>query len=104
VCDIHHVIPWQQGGRSELDNLVPLCSRHHHHVHEGGWTLTLHPNRHIDLLRPDGTPHTTGPTSVDVAPSGVANETQDLQGLTAAALAAAVARNCHPTTGPPPAA
>jgi hypothetical protein len=102
-CDIHHVTPWQQGGRSDLDNLVPLCSRHHHHVHEGGWTLTLWPDRHIDLLRPDGTPHTPGDatTTVDVAPGGVANNTRDLQVLAATAVAAAVARNCHPTTGPP---
>jgi hypothetical protein len=100
-CDIHHVTPWHSGGRSDLDNLVPLCSRHHHHVHEGGWTLTLWADRHIDLLRPDGTPHTTDNTTVDVAPKGVANDIQELQSLMAAALAAAVARNCHPTTGPP---
>ncbi len=36
-CDIHHLHPWEAGGRTDLDNLVPLCSKHHHLVHEGGW-------------------------------------------------------------------
>ncbi len=28
-CDIHHVVPWQQGGRTDRDNLVALCRVHH---------------------------------------------------------------------------
>ncbi|HZB41101.1 MAG TPA: HNH endonuclease signature motif containing protein [Ilumatobacter sp.] len=27
ACQIHHVIPWDQGGRTDLQNLAPLCSR-----------------------------------------------------------------------------
>ena len=40
-CQIHHIRYWEDGGPSDLDNMVPLCSRHHHDVHEGGWNLTL---------------------------------------------------------------
>ena len=29
----HHVQHWSQGGATALDNLVLLCSRHHHQVH-----------------------------------------------------------------------
>lgn len=36
-CEVHHVIPWDPGGRTDMDNLRPRCSRHHHLVHEGGW-------------------------------------------------------------------
>ena len=36
-CDIHHVIPWNRAGPTNLDNLLPLCTSHHHAVHEGGW-------------------------------------------------------------------
>jgi hypothetical protein len=43
-CDIHHLTPWNQGGRTDLDNLVPLCSKHHHLVHEGGWATERLPN------------------------------------------------------------
>ncbi len=36
-CDIHHLEEWMQGGATNLDNLIPLCSKHHHLVHEGQW-------------------------------------------------------------------
>src|SRR5262249_18940565 len=36
-CPIHHVVPVERGGPTDLDNLVPLCSDDHHLVHEGGW-------------------------------------------------------------------
>ncbi len=42
-CEPHHIEYWEHGGRTDLINLVPLCSRHHHAVHEGGWTLTFDP-------------------------------------------------------------
>ena len=35
----HHVVHWSKGGRTDLDNLVLLCSRHHWMVHEGGWQI-----------------------------------------------------------------
>ena len=70
-CDIHHVNPWTPTGLTDLDNLLPLCSRHHHLVHEGGWTLTLRADRTTVWCRPDGTIHYDGST-VDVAPTGVA--------------------------------
>ncbi|MFM8529678.1 MAG: DUF222 domain-containing protein [Ilumatobacteraceae bacterium] len=35
----HHITPWEQGGPSDLANLLPLCSAHHHAVHEGGWKI-----------------------------------------------------------------
>jgi hypothetical protein len=38
--EAHHVIPWEKGGSTDLDNLVLLCKAHHHAVHEGGWWLT----------------------------------------------------------------
>ena len=63
-CRIHHVTWWEHLGATNLDNLLPLCERHHHHVHEGGWTLTLKPDRTITLRRPDGTLHHEGPTTI----------------------------------------
>jgi hypothetical protein len=38
-CHAHHVQHWENGGPTDLDNLVLICSRHHHAVHEGGWTV-----------------------------------------------------------------
>lgn len=43
-CQIHHIHYWETGGVTDLANMVPLCSRHHHDVHEGGWKLDLDPD------------------------------------------------------------
>jgi hypothetical protein len=61
-CHVHHVVPWYLGGRSDIDNLAPLCNEHHHLVHEGGWTLTLASDRIATWTRPDGVVDHTGPT------------------------------------------
>jgi hypothetical protein len=53
-CRIHHIVWWSKGGPTTLDNLVPLCSQHHHQVHEGGWNLSMTPDRHLTWRRPDG--------------------------------------------------
>jgi hypothetical protein len=53
-CEIHHIVPWELGGPTDLQNLLPLCSRHHHLVHEGGWTLHLAPDRTLTITQPDG--------------------------------------------------
>jgi hypothetical protein len=42
-CNVHHIEYWENGGSTDLNNMVPLCSRHHHAAHEGGWTLHLEP-------------------------------------------------------------
>jgi hypothetical protein len=58
---IHHVIWWEHHGPTNLDNLVPLCERHHQKIHLRGWKLTLTANRQLTLNLPDGTTMTTGP-------------------------------------------
>jgi hypothetical protein len=42
-CEAHHVVPWEQGGPTDITNLALLCLAHHHAVHEGGWTMALKP-------------------------------------------------------------
>src|SRR5438445_10193957 len=45
--EAHHVVHWIDGGPTDLANLVLLCWRHHHAVHEGGsgWRCQLGPSR-----------------------------------------------------------
>lgn len=38
-CDIHHIVPWAEGGETELDNLCLLCRYHHTKVHLDQLTL-----------------------------------------------------------------
>jgi hypothetical protein len=56
-----------QQGLTNIDNLVPLCRRHHHLVHEGGWKLHLDADRTLTVTQPDG--HTTihGPPKIRAA-------------------------------------
>jgi hypothetical protein len=35
----HHVRHWLHGGETSVENLIQLCTRHHHLVHEGGWSV-----------------------------------------------------------------
>ncbi len=56
-CQAHHIHEWENGGLTDLDNLVPLCSKHHHAVHEGGYTIKLLPDRTLRIFQPNGTLH-----------------------------------------------
>ena len=40
-CDLHHIVWWRHGGATDLANLLPLCSRHHHDIHDNNWQLSL---------------------------------------------------------------
>ncbi len=96
-CDIHHVTAWtRQRGPTNLANLLPLCDRHHHLVHEGHWHLTLHPDRTITLQRPDGTTTFHG-TTIDVAPTGTHQTPPTTTTLPTPAATPTPARNRHDT-------
>ena len=60
-CKLHHIVWWRNGGRTDLDNLLPVCSRHHHAIHDRGWDVHLGPNRELTLTLPDGAVRNTGP-------------------------------------------
>lgn len=50
-CEIHHLHPFELGGATDLADLIPLCSRHHHVIHEPGWELHLAPDRTLTIHR-----------------------------------------------------
>jgi hypothetical protein len=59
-CQIHHLEPWQHGGRTDLAGMGPMCGHDHHLVHEGGHVLTLDPvTRVTTMTAPDGTVRTS---------------------------------------------
>ncbi len=47
ITQIHHIIWWENGGITAIINGVPLCSTHHHLVHEGQWTVNYNPTTGI---------------------------------------------------------
>ncbi|WP_232666587.1 HNH endonuclease signature motif containing protein, partial [Pseudonocardia sp. TRM90224] len=40
-CDIHHIIEWQNGGPTEINNLVMLCRMHHREIHATEWVVRI---------------------------------------------------------------
>ena len=52
LCQVHHVDWYTLGGNTDIGDLLPLCSRHHHLVHEGGWVLHLAPDRTLTITKP----------------------------------------------------
>ena len=52
-CQAHHVIHWEDGGPTDIDNLCLLCSDcHHKQVHERGAQLTRGPDGKFHLELP----------------------------------------------------
>ena len=58
TCHVHHIAEWDDLGPTDLDNLIPVCSFHHHRVHERRWQLQLDPStRQLTVRLPDGALH-----------------------------------------------
>ena len=53
-CQVHHIEPWQTGGRTDLSNAVALCSFHHHAVHRPQWRASLGSRGEFIVHRADG--------------------------------------------------
>lgn len=65
ACVIHHVVWWRHGGRTDLDNLVPICIRHHHRLHDGGWSARLDEHRQLHIRTPSGQTMVSGPNRIE---------------------------------------
>jgi hypothetical protein len=53
-CEAHHVRWVLDGGTTALDNLVLLCTRHHHLLHSPGWHAKLLPDTTLIVTTPHG--------------------------------------------------
>jgi hypothetical protein len=71
----HHVLPWEHGGPTDIDNLMLLCPAHHRLFHEGDYSIDAHGDGKFTFRTPDGRaieppPLRTGPDATPTA-SGV---------------------------------
>ena len=56
-CQAHHLIPWEAGGPTDIDNLCLLCSRCYHQVHDDGWQIRQTPaGKHVPPTTPPHKP------------------------------------------------
>ena len=66
-CKLHHIVWWRNGGRTDLHNLLPVCTHHHSKIHDARWIINLGPNRELQLTLPDSTIHNTDPPNRQAA-------------------------------------
>lgn len=57
----HHIVWWSRGGKTDLDNLVLICSFHHRLVHEHRWRIERGADGQIAWYRPSGVRYRAGP-------------------------------------------
>src|SRR3954466_4170049 len=55
LCEVHHVVPWLDGGSTDIDNLVLACPRHHVEVTDGTWEIEMIDG--VPWARPPGWVH-----------------------------------------------
>jgi hypothetical protein len=53
--DLHHIVYWTNGGRTDLGNLISLCKYHHMLVHDRGYLIAARPGAGFVFYRSDGT-------------------------------------------------
>ena len=53
IVDIHHIVAWEDGGATDVDNGLLLCRRHHELVH-AGWRISGDPAGTLRFGRPAG--------------------------------------------------
>ena len=51
-CQSHHIIPWAVQGNTDIDDMVLLCSRCHHKVHDDRWVVRRKPSGRYYLKPP----------------------------------------------------
>ena len=60
--DAHHIQWWRHHGKTKLDNLILLCQRHHHMVHQYNWHIDLDADTgRATFTLPNGTTLTSEP-------------------------------------------
>ncbi len=59
--EAHHIRYWRHGGSTDPDNLILLCSRHHHIVHQHTLELKLLPNGDLHVTWTNGQHRTSTP-------------------------------------------
>lgn len=69
----HHVHHWIRGGKTELSNLISVCTFHHRLVHEGGFEAIGDGLGAFEFRRPDGTCIEPFPAAVGGDPNALSD-------------------------------
>ncbi len=78
-CEAHHIRWWEQGGGTDLQNGVMLCTRCHHDIHRQGWDILVREGR-VDFIPPPTIDPTRRPRPGGLAALDI-NEVGRVRGL-----------------------
>jgi hypothetical protein len=55
-CDVHHIVPFAEGGPTDVDKMCCLCRRHHTLIHNSKWSIHLNPDGTFTVAHPTRAP------------------------------------------------
>ena len=55
-CEIHHIVPWEQGGLTDIDKMCLACPMCHHNIHDRGY-IVIKTNTGYKIINPNNPPH-----------------------------------------------
>ncbi|MGO1256688.1 HNH endonuclease signature motif containing protein, partial [Microbacterium gubbeenense] len=53
-CEAHHIDPYSEGGRTDIDRGILLCRFHHMQLHHSGWRISRDGKDEFVLHKPGG--------------------------------------------------
>ena len=55
-CEIHHIVPWEQGGLTDIDKMCLACPHCHHNIHDRGWVV-IKTSTGYKIINPNNPPN-----------------------------------------------
>ena len=55
-CEIHHIVPWEQGGLTDIDTMCLACPLCHHNIHDRGY-IVIKTNTGYKIINPNNPPN-----------------------------------------------
>ena len=55
-CEIHHIVPWEQGGLTDIDTMCLACPHCHHNIHDRGY-MVIKTNTGYKIINPNNPPN-----------------------------------------------
>ena len=54
-CEIHHIVPWEHGGLTDIDKMCLACPHCHHNIHDHGY-IVIKTNTGYKIINPNNPP------------------------------------------------
>ena len=54
-CEIHHIVPWEDGGLTDIDKMCLACPHCHHNIHDRGY-IVIKTNTGYKIINPSNPP------------------------------------------------